>query len=160
MDNYYHQCREMMEDGRFMTDYRSSQVREEHYRYKHGLKTANETRTHRIDNAEQMMDDEWDDLVNNNLCFPRKKCYHTSDTTRVTNAYNNIELLSYNGMHPAPDCDRECNCNNQRLTRTKGIDKKRNCKREEGDCGYGERCPPRKYGKRILPDNLRISQQY
>ena len=37
MDNYYQGCPPMMNDGRGLTDYRSSQVREERFKYKYNI---------------------------------------------------------------------------------------------------------------------------
>lgn len=118
MDNYFQQCPPMMSDGRGLTDYRSSQVREELFRYKNGLTSENEARTFRINNADEIMDNEWNALKKTRSCFTQKKCFHNNPTTRVTTVYNNAEILAYNGYFPAPQCTVDQQ--DYRLTSTKG----------------------------------------
>lgn len=163
MDNYFRGCPAMMEDGRLFTDYRSSQVREELFRYKNCVVSENEARTLRIDNGETIMDDEWDHLRKTRSCFPREHCYHTHPTTRVTSAYNNAEILANNGLLPRPKCN--VGCHDYRLTVSTGSKKGRpGCKttRVVGG-GYPlERCPSRcAKTNRLLPEKLRtIDNKY
>lgn len=157
MDNYFQECPPMMDDGRFLTDYRSSQVREELFRYKNCVPSENEARTFRIDNADQIMDDEWNYLRKEKSCMPEKKCFHKSPTTRVTTAYNNAEMLAYNGEIPAPSCDNDCY--DYRLTSTPGsINGRTNCFNIKGKQYKGftkEKCPGRcAKNNRLLPDGL------
>lgn len=158
MDNYYNMCPPMMDDGRLFTDYRSSQIREEVFKYKNCAISENEARTIRIDNGEEIMDEEWDYLTATKSCFPRDKCYHQHPTTRVSTFYNNAELLAYNGELPAPKCNR--GCHDYRLTVTKGSRAgKKNCHSVvEPGSGYPlDRCPRRcARTNRLLPDQLYV----
>ena len=108
MDNFFQGCPPMMDDGRLFTDFRSSQVREEIFRQKNCVISENEARTLRIDDADAIMDNEWNYLRDTRSCFPQKNCFHKNLSTRVTTAYNNAELLAYNGDIPAPKCDVNC----------------------------------------------------
>lgn len=159
MDNYFRDCPPMMSDGRLFSDYRSSQVREEIFRNQNCVYTENEARTLRIENGEQIMDREWDNMVASRYCHPSKKCFHKHPTTRVTSAYNNAEILAYNGELPVPACDTECH--DYRLTVTKGSRSGRpDCVQhnpQDTFSGYPkDRCPPRcKRTNRIIPEALR-----
>lgn len=157
MDNYFHECPPMMDDGRLFTDYRSSQVREELYRYKNCIISENEARTLRIENADKIMDSEWNSLRKTKSCFPRKQCFHKHPITRVTTAYNNAEILSYNGVLPAPPCDARCY--DYRMTSTNESRKpKLGCRNTVQLAFHGypaERCPvkcPR--SSRMKPERL------
>ena len=157
MDNYYQQCPPMMNDGRLFTDYRSSQVREELFRYKNCVGSENEARTLRIENAENIMDTEWDLTRQKKSCFSHQNCFHNHPTTRVSNVYNNAELLAYNGVIPAPLCDRDCV--DFRLTSTKGSNQnKRGCSTssQQAHNGYPANRYPVKFPKtnRIMAENL------
>lgn len=156
MDNYFKECPPMMEDGRLFTDYRSSQVREEVYRFKNSVISENESRMLRTQNAETIMDTEWQNLRDIKSCFTQKRCYHKNPTTLVSSAYNNAEILSYNGLLPAPECD--VNCQDYRLTDTRGSTEKRpGCQDIQNNRDYpSSRCPVR-YHKtnRLVPEGLR-----
>ncbi len=153
MDNYFQGCPPMMSDGRFLTDYRSSQAREEYFKYTHCLATENQARTLRIDTADKIMDDEWDHLIETRSCFPQKNCYHTANTTKTSTIYNNAEILAYNGKIPAPKCNP--GCNDFRMSVTKGSIEGRNpCTDNLNVTRYpADRYPPRCNGTgRMLPD--------
>jgi hypothetical protein len=145
----------MMDDGRLFTDYRSSQVREELFRFKNCVISENEARTLRINNAEQIMDDEWEKLLASRSCFPRKNCYHTYPRTLTSTAYNNAELLAYNGMLPSPKCN--IGCHDNRLTDTSGSRSgRRGCEQKSVGYNYDGRYPERNVRtKRFLPDGIR-----
>lgn len=156
-DNYFPQCPAMMSDGRLLTDYRSSQVREEVFRQKYGLISENEMRTFRIENGEKIMDEEWDHLRDTKSCFASKKCYHKHPRTRVSTLYNNAEILAYNCVIPAPKCDP--GCHDYRMTVTEGSIKGRtNCTPSTGNWGYpSDRCPQRaRRSDRLRPDGLYV----
>lgn len=156
-DNFFLECPPMMEDGRLFTDYRSSQVREEVFRYKHGVISENEARTLRIDNGEMIMDEEWEHLRKTKSCFPRKACYHQSPKTLVSTVYNNAEILAYNGKLPAPKCHP--GCHDYRLTVTQGsLAGKPNCSESNGMNSYPADRRPQKFPRtsRILPDGLYV----
>ena len=159
MDNYYHECPPMMDDGRLFTDYRSSQVREELFRYKNCIASENEARSLRIDNADQIMDDEWNHLRCSRSCFPRSSCFHQTPMTRVTTVYNNAELLAYNGEEdiPAPKCNY--NPKDFRLTITEGSMRQGNVQNSSPEFnGYPkDRCPRRcTKTNRIPPEKLYV----
>lgn len=155
MDNFFKECPPMMDDGRLFTDYRSSQVREEVYRFKNNVMSANEARMLRTKNAENIMDSEWDNLRKNHSCFTRKKCFHLQPRTAVSTVYNNAEILAYNGMLPASSCDTDCQ--DYRLTKTSGsIQKKPGCSNIQTGSSYPSNRVPMKYKKtdRIVPDGI------
>jgi len=142
MDNYFKECPAMMSDGRLFTDYRSSQVREELFREQHCLKSENQARAYRIDNGEQLLDNEWLSLKTKNDCHPRKKCFHKAPMTRTTSLYNNAEILAYNSVIPAPQCDFYCN--DYRLTKTNGIVNQKCLEKRSPYNGYSiANCPSR-----------------
>lgn len=136
MDNYFQQCPPMMNDGRLFTDYRSSQVREELFKYRNCLTSENEARSLRIGNADEIMDNEWDRIRQTKSCFPQKNCYHDYPKTQVSLVYNNAELLAYNGVIPAPTCDIDCY--DYRMTSTVGSKKAyQNCVPESKQPSHG-----------------------
>lgn len=158
-DNFFPGCPPMMEDGRLFTDYRSSQVREEVFRYKHCALSENEARTLRIENGEAIMDEEWDHLRNTRSCFPQKKCFHIHPKTLVSTSYNNAEILAYNGKLQAPMC--EPGCHDYRVTVTPGsISGRKNCAQSAGSGKNGypaDRCPQKcARSPRIVPDGLYV----
>ena len=74
MDNYFPNCPARMDDGgRPFTDFRSPQVREELFKQKNGLITENEARTFRIENAEDIADEDWKRFSTTYACPPKKK---------------------------------------------------------------------------------------
>ena len=98
-DNNFDECPAKMEDGRLATDYRSAQVREKYFEYKNCLGSENEARTFRINNAEQIMDNEWNYFVENKTCNPRQNVAHQKQDFIL----NKREfLLSYPEMFPSP----------------------------------------------------------
>lgn len=156
MDNYFKECPPMMDDGRLFTDYRSSQVREEVYRFKNSVTTENETRMLRTNNAETIMDAEWKNLRDTKSCFTQKRCFHKNPTTLVSSVYNNAEIHAYNGLLPAPACD--VNCQDYRLTDTRGSTQERpGCQDTHHTNDYPPSRRPVRYYKtnRIVPDSLR-----
>jgi len=156
MDNYFQGCPPMMNDGRLFTDYRSSQVREELYRYNNCVRSENEARTLRIENANQQMDEEWEYLRDTRSCFPRKNCFHRHPSTRVTTNYNTAELLAYNGEIKPTKCGTDCS--DYRLTATEGSARGRSrCADQSVPFeGYqNEKCPNRcAKTNRLMPDRL------
>lgn len=109
MDNYFKECPAMMSDGRLFTDYRSSQVREEQFKYANCILSENESRLLRSKNGELILDSTWERLEKTKSCRPNKVCYHQNNpTTRVTTVYNNNELQTYNGVLPREQCVPLC----------------------------------------------------
>jgi len=127
MDNYFPSCPPMMSDGRNFTDYRSSQSREAYFRYKNCVNNENAARNIRIDRGAEIMDKEWDHLTKTNWCFPQKKCFHNSPTSRTSTQQNIAELMAYNGFVKAPECHPSCY--SFRMTVTPGSARgRKNCK--------------------------------
>ena len=138
MDNYLHQCPPMMNDGRGFTDYRSSHVREEIFKNDNRCLSENEARMLRIENAEKIMDHEWNYLKNNKSCSSQKTSFHNSPTTRVTTVYNNAEILAYNGKSPVREYNS--NGNDYRMTTTNGniVEKPKNKKMQHKSVSFAE----------------------
>jgi hypothetical protein len=158
MDNYFTDCPAVMNDGRMFTDYRSSQVREEIFRQKHCVITENEARTLRIENGEQIMDDEWEYLKQNKSCYANvNTCYHNNPKTATSTIENNAELLAYNGVIPMPPSPPTKNCADYRLTETAGSrNSRRACLKNRTENLYDtsrrtKRC---KRSRRQVPDSL------
>ena len=131
MDNYFHTFPALMSDGRLFTDYRSSAVREEEFKFKYCLGSENEARTFQIENADNLIDDEWNayQIFNQSV---RKNCFHKNRSTRVTSVYNNAELLAYNGSIASPKCNSDCN--DYRMAVTEGSKKgKQNCNSKQSN---------------------------
>lgn len=94
MDNFYNECPAKMEDARFLTDYRSSNTREQYIRSINGVTNTHESRTFLIENAEKIMDAEWEYLSLSNSC-KAKTCVHTLPL-RVPLGSSNKEMQLYN----------------------------------------------------------------
>lgn len=158
MDNYFNECPAMMDDGRLFTDYRSSQVREELFRQKHCVVSENESRTLRIENAEEIMDGEWAYLRQNKSCFPnRNTCYHNNPRVGTSTIENNAELLAYNGIIAPPPCPSTRDCSDYRLTETEGSrTNRRKCIERNTENLYddGRRTKRCKRSSKHLPDSL------
>lgn len=161
MDNYYHGCPARMNDGREFTDYRSSQIREEIFRFKNCLASENESRTFRIENGDKIMDQEWNYHMNHKYSFPRKNSFHHNPRTRVSSSYNNGEILAYNGVIQPPKNQKRCH--HYRLTLTEQSKKEYDtCVNEHlTNLGYPvNRCPKRcKRTNRLVPDGLYFTEQ-
>jgi len=121
MDNYNQNCPALMADGRFLTDYRSATVREHLFNVNNGFNDENKARTVRIDNAEQIMDNEWKQMTETQICDTSKYCYNTNPKTLTSTRLNNAKILAYNGKIPAPECKKKCG--GYRLTVTAGSQK-------------------------------------
>lgn len=96
MDNFYKDdgCPAKMEDARFLTDYRSSNTREQYIRSINGIVRTDDYRTFLIDNAEQIMDGEWEQLSAKNSC-KATTCVHTAPL-RAPLGTANKEMQLYN----------------------------------------------------------------
>lgn len=96
MDNFYKGCPAKMEDGRFLTDYRTSNTREQYIKSINGFVRDDEYRMFLQQNGEQILDKEWTHLKDKNLCAT-KCCVHTSPT-RSTHGTSYEELKKYNAV--------------------------------------------------------------
>ena len=156
MDNYYQECPAMMNDSRGLTDYRSSQVREELFKYRNNLYNENETRTTRINNGEKIMVNEWTTLKDKRACFPKKKCFHLHPITNVTTAYNNMEMMAYNGDIPAPKCEYQVD-RDYRMTNFDSYDTCIDAKKMNSQNGYPiNRQPIKNKINRVLPERIYV----
>lgn len=96
MDNVYKGCPAKMEDARFLTDYRSADTRELYTKSINGFVRDDEYRMFLQNNADVILDKEWDFLTEKNLCR-NKVCVHTLPT-RATHGSNTTELHLYNSV--------------------------------------------------------------
>ncbi len=96
MDNFYNECPPKMEDARFLTDYRSSNTREQYIRSINGVVRTDESRSFLMDNAEKIMDAEWQYLSLANSC-KATTCVHTVPLRAPLGAASK-ELQLYNAV--------------------------------------------------------------
>lgn len=96
MDNFYNGCPAKMEDGRFLTDYRTSNAREQYIKTINGFVRDDEYRMFLQQNGEQILDREWDHLKTTNSC-PTTCCVHKYPT-RTTHGTSYEELKMYNAI--------------------------------------------------------------
>ena len=76
MDNYYQNCPAKMDDGRFITNYRSDTCINEYIKYANGIVRDDDYRLYLQLNADKLMDTEWSSLIKNDSCF-NNACVHT-----------------------------------------------------------------------------------
>ncbi len=96
MDNFYNECPAKMEDARFLTDYRSSNTREQYIKSINGLVRTDDYRAFLNNNSEQIMDAEWSHLNSLNSC-KATTCVHTVPL-RAPLGSANKELQLYNAV--------------------------------------------------------------
>ena len=65
MDNYYRNCPAKMDDGRFITNYKSSTCNNEYIKYVNGIVRDDDYRLFLQLNADKIMDSEWLYLIKN-----------------------------------------------------------------------------------------------
>lgn len=124
MDNFFKNCPAKMSDSRFLTDWRSSDVREQYIRSINGFVRTDEFRTFMQVNGESIMDNEWQILKKNNTC-PLDTCIFTLPT-RVSSGENHNELELYDNVKTGkltkqdPKYPRCKQYNDYRMTDTKG----------------------------------------
>lgn len=94
MDPIYNECPPKMSDARFLTDYRSSNTREQYIRSINGLTNTDDYRDFLQNNAEQIMDKEWEIVTNKNSCRTTT-CVHMLPT-RVPLGASHEEMKLYN----------------------------------------------------------------
>jgi hypothetical protein len=87
-----------MADGRFLTDYRSANTREQYNKTinGYGLAGDNQFRMFLQQNGEQIMDSEWNFYIDQIACKPTC-CVHTNPT-RTTSGDNFEELKTYDAI--------------------------------------------------------------
>jgi|SaaInlStandDraft_3_1057020.scaffolds.fasta_scaffold68632_1 hypothetical protein len=94
MDPHFNDCPAKMQDGRFLTDHRTSNTREQYIKNLNGNENTDIHRTFMMDNAEKIIDNQWNRLVEQNGC-KISTCIHTLPTRPVAGA-SNKELQLYN----------------------------------------------------------------
>ena len=119
MDNYYKNCPAKMNDGRFITNYKSSTCINEYIKYVNGITRDDEYRLFLQLNANQMMDSEWIYLRQNDSCW-NNACVHKyplrMDPRDFTQERLNANMLFKNDTLPIKF---ECkNRDDYRLTET------------------------------------------
>lgn len=95
MDNYFQKCPAMMEDGKFLSDYKSSNVRELGTRKDNNINTNNDYRQFLQNNTVKLMDNIWNKMKEN-TCI-ENGCISTNPTY-VQSGYFNGQLKKYNEM--------------------------------------------------------------
>lgn len=124
MDNFYPECPAKMDDARFLTDYRTSNTREQYIKSINGFVNTDQYRTFLQENAEQIMDREWDQLTLHNSCKSTTCIYMAP--LRAPLGSSNAEMQLYNlvqsgkikqGDKNYPNCPKY---NDYRMTDTKG----------------------------------------
>ena len=82
MDNFRHNCPPRMEDGRFLSDWRPANTREQFNKAMNGFTNDNEFRVFMQQNGEKIMDNEWNTMRKTQSCVT-KTCIHSLPTTPV-----------------------------------------------------------------------------
>lgn len=90
MDNFFTGCPAKMNDSRFLTDYRTSNTREQYLKSINNISRNDEYRSFLQQNGGVIMDAEWDFLKVSNTC-KIQTCVHTNPT-RSTNGMDYTEL--------------------------------------------------------------------
>ena len=75
MDNYYSNCPPKMDDGRFLTNYKTSSCYNEYIKYMNGIVRDDDYRLFLQLNADKIMDSEWLHLRKNDSCW-NNACVH------------------------------------------------------------------------------------
>lgn len=96
MDNCYKECSAKMEDGRFLSDFRTSNTREQYIKTMNGIVSESDYRMFLQHNADQIMDKEWD-FLRTNLSCQTKCCVHQLPT-RSTQSSLYDEIALYNAV--------------------------------------------------------------
>jgi hypothetical protein len=96
MDNYWKGCPPRMDDGRFLQDFRSPSRREQYIKHINGIVRDDDQRMFYQQNAEQIMDREWQILRRTQSCFTNA-CIHNYPT-RTSPGSNYEELQMYNAV--------------------------------------------------------------
>jgi hypothetical protein len=95
MDNIFKGCPARMDDGRFFTDYRTANTRNQYIKTINGLVRDDDYRGFLQQNTNTLMDNEWN-YMKQYSCTP-KVCFHQYPT-RVTNGENYNELTVYDAV--------------------------------------------------------------
>ena len=79
MDNYYKNCPAKMDDGRFITNWKTSSCYNEYIKYMNGIVRDDDYRLFLQMNADKIMDSEWMYLRKNDSCW-NNACVHKYET--------------------------------------------------------------------------------
>jgi hypothetical protein len=96
MDNFFQSCPAKMSDGRFLADYRSANTRDQYIKTINGFVRDDEYRWFLQQNANSIMNKEWEILKEKNSC-PTKVCVNQFPT-RMTNGMLNEQMQTYNSV--------------------------------------------------------------
>ncbi len=96
MDNFWKECPPKMNDGRFLQDFRTPDRREQYIKVINGITRDDEQRKFYQNNAETIMNREWDILREKHSCFTNC-CIHNYPT-RTTPGMNHEEMQNYNAV--------------------------------------------------------------
>jgi len=96
MDNYFKGCPPKMADGRFLQDFRSPSRRELYTKTINGITRDDDQRLFYQQNAEKIMNQEWNMMKQQFSCFPNC-CIHNYPT-RTDPGSNYEELRLYNAV--------------------------------------------------------------
>jgi len=96
-NNYYSNCPALMSDGRFLSDYRTSNAREFENMYHNGMNDSNTQRRMYQMNADQIMDSEFG--FYQGLSCHNYGCFHDYPL-RTTPLDQYKETLVYNTLEP------------------------------------------------------------
>lgn len=96
MDNYWKGCPPRMDDGRFLQDFRTADRREQYIKTINGIVRDDDQRMFYQQNAEAIMNKEWEILRKTQSCFTNA-CIHTYPT-RTSPGSNYEELQLYNAV--------------------------------------------------------------
>lgn len=78
-DNFFKDCPPMMSDGRLFTDYRTSVRANEYIKRINGINRDDDYKLFLQNNAEQIMDNQWDYIRKNKSCWTNE-CVHNYPT--------------------------------------------------------------------------------
>lgn len=96
MDNFFKGCPPKMEDGRFLTDFRTPSTREQYNKAINGIVRDDDWRMFLQKHADHIMDKQWNYMRTNYSCFTNA-CIHDYPL-RTTPMMNYDELEMYNAV--------------------------------------------------------------
>ena len=110
MDNYYATCPPKMSDGRHITDYTESTLKDEQIKHINGIIRDDEYRLFLQQNGATILDREWDYMKSNNSCW-LNECVHTYPTSMYPGWFTE-ENSRYNAL-AEPNRDQRYECKKQ-----------------------------------------------
>ena len=96
MDNYFKDCPPKMDDGRYLTDFRPTSIREQFIKSINGIVRDDEYRNFLQKNGESIIDREWSALRKTQSCHTNE-CVHIYQT-RTTTVANLEEMRIYDAL--------------------------------------------------------------